>query len=110
MGSVLPMRVRLVLPSGAACYSDSVSGLKEKIMLMTKNETPQRFTACAFWQATGTGHVWCLNDGRVIYHDWVADCDPRLYFSCREAAQAAVVAAQEDGRISKGMHVVVSAA
>ena len=75
-----------------------------------REDGAQRFTACAFWQANGTGYLWCLNDGRVVSHDWVADGDPRLFFSCREAAQAAITAARKDGRISKGMRVIVAAA
>ena len=68
------------------------------------------YTACAFWDSTGTGHIWCLNDGRVANEDWVNYCDPVLFFDSREAAQAAVIAAKKDGRISKGMRVAISKA
>jgi hypothetical protein len=68
----------------------------------------EKFTACAFWQSTGSGHVWCLTDGSVVAHDWVKDLDPRLFFPTRESAQAALSAAQTDGRISRGMRVCVN--
>ncbi len=68
----------------------------------------EKFTACAFWQSTGSGHVWCLTDGSVVAHDWVKDLDPRLFFPTREGAQAALSAAQTDGRISRGMRVCVN--
>jgi len=66
------------------------------------------FTICAFWQSTGSGHLWCLTDGRVIAHDWVKDLDPRLFFPTREQAAAAADRARGDGRISPGMRVCIN--
>lgn len=67
---------------------------------------PVRFTAHAMWEVGDW--LYALNDGSVVSGDWVAQCDPRLYFDSREAAAAALAAARADGRIRPGMRTHIT--